>query len=253
MKRCPKCGLAVTDDNDFCLEDGTRLLADSGNQVFGGWQTSGEMPTQFVPRPQAVTAPPTTGSSPVLYLVIGILATSLAAVGAYFLLLRDDGTRSRTVSNVPQANSTASSVSSTPSPSLTPATSAPVAPQTAIPGISPSGTWSAEWVHDKQSSAFTAVTNLNDANGAVSGQIVWTLRRHTNPQKMYKTGLTATEYVQGTFDPVSRMVRLRGVRKDDPNNLVILDRYTLSLSEDGQTMGGRSKNGSFRLKRDGGH
>ncbi len=67
--------------------------------------------------------------------------------------------------------------------------------------------------------------------------------------KMYKTGLTAIEYVQGTFDPASRMVRLRGVRKDDPNSLVILDRYALSLSEDGRTMSGRSKNGSFVLRK----
>lgn len=246
MKRCPKCGLTLTDDNDFCLEDGTRLLADSGNQAFGGMQTSGEMPTQFVPRPQAVTGPLTTGSSPVLYLVIGVLATALAAVGVYLFLIRNDGNKLETASsNTPQAISTPSP---TP-PSPLPAAPAAALPPTAIPGLSPSGAWSGEWVHRKQSSAFTAVVNLNELNGAVSGQIVWTLGRHTNPQKMYKTGLTATEYVQGTFDPVSRMVRLRGVRKDDPNSLVILDRYNLSLSQDGQTMSGQSKNGKFLLKK----
>lgn len=249
MKRCPKCGLALTDDNDFCLEDGTRLLADSGNQAFGGMQTSGEMPTQFVPRPQSVTAPPTTGSSPVLYLVIGVLATALAAVGGYLLLLRNDGKKLETVASAtPQAISTTSSTPpSTPSPM--PAEPAAAIPTAAVSGLSPSGAWSGEWVHRKQSSAFTAVVNLNELNGTVSGQIVWTLRRHTNPEKMNKMGLTATEYIQGTFDPVSRMVRLRGVRKDDPNSLVILDRYNLSLSQDGQTMSGQSKNGKFLLKK----
>lgn len=131
MKRCPKCGLTLTDDNDFCLEDGTRLVMDSGNRAFGGFQTSGEMPTQFVPHPQAVAAPPATRSLPILYLVIGVLATALTAVGVYLLLLRDDGKKSEiAVSDVPQASSTASPTPSIPSP---PTASAPltISPATA--------------------------------------------------------------------------------------------------------------------------
>jgi hypothetical protein len=250
MKRCPKCGLTLTDDNDFCLEDGSRLVVESGNQAFGGMQTSGEMPTQFVPRPQAIAAPSSTGSSPILYLVIGVLSTALAAVGVYVLLIRDDGKKSEIVgANVPQANSTASPTPSTPSPTETSAISAAAEPPKAIPGLSPDGTWLGEWVHGKQTSAFTAVTNLKESNGVVYGQIIWTVRRHTNPQKVNKVGLTAIEYFQGTYDPASRMVRLRGVRKGDPNNLVILDRYNLSLSKDGRSMSGRSKNGSFVLRK----
>jgi hypothetical protein len=129
MKRCPKCALTLTDDNDFCPEDGTRLLMDSGNQVFGGFQTSGEMPTQFVPSSQAVAAPSSTGSSPILYLFIGVLATALTAVGVYSLLLRDDSKKSEiAVSNAPQASSTVK-----PSPSI-PSVSTASAPLTIYPG-----------------------------------------------------------------------------------------------------------------------
>lgn len=125
MKKFPKCNLILTDDNDYCLEDGTRLVMDSGNQLFGGWQTSGEMPTQFVPRPQAVAAPPASRSLPILYLVIGVLATALTVVGAYFLLLRDDGKSSDIVLNHgPVASSTTSQspLPATPTPSTLVAT-----------------------------------------------------------------------------------------------------------------------------------
>ena len=132
MKRCPKCGLILTDDNDFCLEDGTRLVINSGNQAFGGFQTSGEMPTQFVPRSHPVTTvPPASGSSPILYVVIGILATALIVLGAYVLVLWDNGKQSEiVVRDGSQANSTASPNPSTLSP---PAASAPptISPATA--------------------------------------------------------------------------------------------------------------------------
>lgn len=89
MKRCPKCGLVLTDDNDFCLEDGMRLVADSQSQVFGGLQLSGEMPTQVVARPQTTnpqiigqSTPIGTGSRASEYLLFGIiLLFAVAAVG----------------------------------------------------------------------------------------------------------------------------------------------------------------------------
>jgi hypothetical protein len=95
MKQCPRCGLVLTDDNDFCLEDGTRLVMDSGNQVFGGFQMSDEVPTQVVNRmsptnPQLIGQPVPVrgGSNTSQFLIFGvILLLAMASVGfgvAYF-------------------------------------------------------------------------------------------------------------------------------------------------------------------------
>lgn len=87
MKRCPKCGLNLTDDNDYCLEDGTLLVPDSGGQSFGSFQSSGEVPTQVLTRPQpmnpqfvAQQASPAASKPP--YLIFGvILLLAMVAVG----------------------------------------------------------------------------------------------------------------------------------------------------------------------------
>jgi len=248
MKRCPNCNQIFLDDSDFCLEDGTRLVVDSGNQAFGVSQTSGEMPTQVVPLSQSAAAQPSTGSSPLLYLVIGVLATALAAVVVYLLLLRDDGKKAEiAVTDAPQANSAATFAPSTPSPSPTPITPAAAVPPSVIPGLSPSGTWTGDW--NSRSAHFKAAANLNESGGRVDGKILWTLIRHSNPQKSQKGGSTAVEYVRGTFDPTTRAITLAGYRKEDPDNIVVLDRYNLTLSADGKTMNGRSKSGgSFVLR-----
>lgn len=91
MKRCPSCNLILDDSNDFCLNDGTPLLPDIGAHVFGGFQSSGEMPTQFITRPQAANVNPAGSSANMLYLVIGILATALISIGVYAVFLRDMG------------------------------------------------------------------------------------------------------------------------------------------------------------------
>lgn len=112
--------------------------------------------------------------------------------------------------------------------------------------VSPTGTWNGDWKSD--SAAYTATMNLTETNGNVTGRIIWTLLRNNNQPKT-KSGLAATEYVEGIYDSATRMLKIHGVKKDDPNGLVILDNYNLSLSEDGSTMGGRSKNGVFNLRR----
>lgn len=89
MKRCPKCGLALTDDNDYCLEDGTLLVGDFGGQSFGSFQSPGEVPTQVVARPQTtnpqfIDQPGSmrNGTTTSQYLIFGvILLLAMAAVG----------------------------------------------------------------------------------------------------------------------------------------------------------------------------
>ncbi len=121
-------------------------------------------------------------------------------------------------------------------------------PQTPVSTVNPSGRWAGDW--NSKSTYFTAEAFFNeDGSGKVSGQITWTLRRTSNPKKADKVGSSATEYVQGTFNPVTRVLSLKGLRKDDPNNIVILDRYNLVVAADNQTITGRSIGGNFVLRR----
>ncbi len=242
MKKCPTCNQTFTDDNDFCLNDGTPLISDSTSQ-----------PTLIVNAPSANAQPfhhaassPSTGSSNMLYLVIGVLATALVGIAAYAFLLRDTGSGKADGTNT-RVNTVASAVTPTANPAASAIPPPPVAPQVANSNLTPSGNWSGDW--SGRSSAFTATASFTEANGAVTGQIIWTLQKSSNPAKAYKTGLSATEYVRGTYDGVTRLMKIKGVRKDDPNGLVIYDQYNLSLSENGDLLSGVSKNGNFRLRR----
>lgn len=66
---------------------------------------------------------------------------------------------------------------------------------------------------------------------------------------MYKAGSTAVEYVHGSFDPATRGLKLAGYKKDDPNNIVIFDRYSMTLAVDNSSMSGKSRNGNLSLQR----
>ena len=242
MKTCFNCNQTFTDDNDFCLNDGTPLISDSRSQ-----------PTSIVNTPASTAQPfnrvsphPTAGSSNILYLVIGVLATALVGIAAYAFLLRDNGNDKTEGARAPAyANPSSATPTATVAEITTPPP--PVAPQAANPNLTPSGNWSGDW--SGKSSAFTARASFTEVNGSVTGQIVWTLQKSSNPAKSYKNGLSATEYVRGTYDGVRRLMKIKGVRKDDPNNLVIYDQYNLSLSENGDVLSGVSKNGNFRLRR----
>lgn len=241
MKKCPACYQIFGDENDFCLNDGTPLVV----EYVSGSRHSGEMPTQFIPRQQNAVAVPK-GSSNVLYLVIGILATSLVGVGLYAFLARDQSKRS-------EAKDTPKTETKEPTAGVAPTQASASLPELAPPvlgsSISPSGNWTGDW-SGKGGSYFTARVQLSETDGRVEGQIVWTLERSTNPKKMYKAGSVATEYVRGTFDPITRRVFLAGYRKDDPNNIVIYDNYRMVHSADSKNLTGTSKNnGNFRLAR----
>lgn len=95
MKKCPNCSRNFDDDNDYCPEDGTSLVPDSGGQPSGTFQSSGEMPTQVVNRPNATNpqligqpVPVRAGSNTSQFLIFGvILLLAVTAVGfavAYF-------------------------------------------------------------------------------------------------------------------------------------------------------------------------
>ena len=255
MKQCPNCQQIFTDDDVFCLNDGASLLLISeGGRNAPVFPVSGEMPTQYVPRPASAVAPGVGSDvSKWLFLIIGVLATALVGMGIYLFTAR--GERAETAAQTantqtkPAEGNRAATPPKTEAPPVNqspPIAAAAIAPKF-DPNLSPAGSWSGDW--SSKATHFTATASLTETNGQVSGQIVWTLARTSNPKKTSKTGSTATEYVQGSFNPATRAVSLRGVRKDDPNNIVILDRYNLSLSENNRTLSGRSINGNFVLRR----
>lgn len=231
--------------------DEFRSSTDAPTQIIHRPQISADAfstSTQVIPTRDTVGhQPPPKGTSPILYVVIGILAAGFVAALIFIFVMpgRTDEAKKVEPANSPVAVNTAPPVQLiTNSNSVSPVSRRPVDPT-----LTPAGSWSGDWSHDKGTSAFTATAELTETGGRVEGRIVWTLVRSSNPQKMDKSGLMAVEYVRGTFNPATRLMKLRGYRKDDPNNLVIYDAYNLSLSADKQTLNGRSKNGVFRLIR----
>jgi hypothetical protein len=258
MKRCPRCNQLFTDDNFFCLDDGTSLLLSSDTaQNPPVFQTSSDQPTLIVPRSQTIAPNPVNNPSKWLYLIIGVMGTALVAMAIFMFLPRNTSDKSETTNQNTKTEQTSKAAENTGQAETfaakntqqnTQQTSVNASSQTKTnPNLTPGGSWSGDW--NSKTTYFTATADFTESGGKVSGQIVWTIRRTTNPKKIDKIGTSAVEYVQGTFNPVTRMLSLKGYRKDDPNNIVILDRYNLSLTEDNQTLSGKSIGGNFVLRR----
>ncbi len=268
MKNCPQCHQTFTDDNFFCLEDGTPLNSDANTAQYPPvFQTSGNDQTVIIPRTaQTQTPPPPVsnfgGSSKWLFLIIGVLATALVAMAAFMFMPQEKfdkfpaAVQNSNIEQTPQIKSipvnqsanNAAPQTTTPNTNVNLPLSNKPAPAEPNPNLTPTGKWSGDWT--SKSTYFTAEATFTETGGGkVTGQIVWTIRRTTNPKKTDKIGTSAVEEVQGVFNPSTRMLTLKGFRKNDPNNIIILDRYNLSLSADNQTIIGKSINGTFTLRR----
>ena len=253
MKKCPSCNQLFSEDNYFCLEDGTTLLFASETGAYPPVSpTADDIPTQVIPRPQVTAQIPVQiapkDTSKWLFLIIGVLATAVVGMGVFMFAKRGEEkpvANQNTAENANRAeNMVAKNINA---PKVNQTIEEPKINQ----NLSPAGNWSGDW-HSWGSyrTSFTAQMDLTD-NGAgkLSGQIIWTLQSSNNPKKIGKVGSSATEYVQGVYNPATRSVSLQGVRIDDPNGIVIKDRYSLILAENNLTMNGKSKGGNFVLKR----
>lgn len=104
------------------------------------------------------------------------------------------------------------------------------------------GQWTGFWVSfssESQGYLYEATMTLrSDAESSVDGQINWTLRISPRAAEQAKIGLSGVEFVRGSYDPGSRVIRLTGYRKDDPNTVIGLDRYHLVLADNGRVIGG---------------
>ena len=264
MKQCPKCFQSYDDSESFCQNDGSSLAIISTEQKI---YSSADTPTVVVNKyPTGHNGSALIKqTSPILYALIGGMAVLILCLVGFLLIPRnssesDTSKKSEVNSNI-KNDETAKVNNATNSQQVLAASNSQVAensafnsaPQPPKPYISPAGNWQGQWTNGKGSAFGQQLTLKDDGNGRLSGQVVHTLQQTANPQKMGKIGLTAVEYVQGTYDPTTRLISLSGVRKDDPNDLIILDKYRLSLSGDnstiaGATVGGKS-GGRISLRR----
>ncbi len=93
-------------------------------------------------------------------------------------------------------------------------------------------------------SGATCKTCAMSGNGSVRGRILWTLKKvgsNAIPEYASKIGMTATEYIKGEITSGGLLI-LNGYDKDDPNNVIGIDKYRLAISDDGQVIGGITEN-----------
>ena len=60
-----------------------------------------------------------------------------------------------------------------------------------------------------------------------------------------KMGATAKEYVSGTYDPSTGQYRLKGYKKEDPEQVVGIDTYRLQVDENGFINGKTNSGGTW--------
>jgi hypothetical protein len=113
------------------------------------------------------------------------------------------------------------------------------------------GTWVASggYVYDAE------IHSRLNPSGTVEGRILWTLKKAPPERTDYagKIGKKGVEYVWGTYDPQSRNLDMEGYRRDDPDQILGLDKYRLTLTENYKEMKGATWhhgtwNAAFNLK-----
>lgn len=238
MKRCPVCKSIFPPDNDFCLIDGSALVPDARQpEPFN----VSNIPTQVIYQTPQTQPANISNSSKWLYLALGGGGAIVIAAALFIVWSANTGSATEKFTSAgkrPDDPKSTAAVTTTPSGDALAKITPPAA------SVSPAGRWTGDW--SSPSGAYlTIVVDLNDdGTGKVSGQINWTLRRTARRDKMSKIGMSATEYVNGQFHPGTRTVTMKGYRKDDPNDvLVMLDDYRLVLSADDRHLDGSAKNG----------
>lgn len=123
---------------------------------------------------------------------------------------------------------------------------APAPTSTPDPAELLSGVWVGEWSIEGEGPdgyLYTgeATFDVNSSN-EIDGQIVWTLEKSPFEDEQSKIGLSGVEYVRGTFNPQTLEVDFTGYKKDDPDQIIGMDHYKLTLSVDGTRLTGKTEN-----------
>lgn len=129
-----------------------------------------------------------------------------------------------------------------------------VVPLTAFAQGPLDGTWGGIWLSPSGYVYLAEMRLKVDNSGSLEGEIKWILKESPRAEEQSKLGMTGTEFVRGSFDAKNRLVSFDGYRKDDPNQILGLDKYRLILAENGIVLGGITWNhgawtGLFSLSR----
>jgi hypothetical protein len=104
------------------------------------------------------------------------------------------------------------------------------------------GPWSGRW-DGNDGSIFSFTMQLSaDSSNRVTGKIQWKMLATSNSSQRSKIGLTAIEYVSGTYDSVTRSAELKGQNSDDPNGVISLDEYRISFDSRMKSLEGKTRN-----------
>lgn len=104
-----------------------------------------------------------------------------------------------------------------------------------------------EWTKKGKAELFTGIFKITLAPGGnVSGELLWTYISTDSTDGFLldhykgKKGKFAIEFVQGAYDADTRDMIFDGTKKNDPDDVIGTDKYTLKLSADKQLLYGRT-------------
>ena len=113
-------------------------------------------------------------------------------------------------------------------------------------------TFTGVWTKINTTYSFEFELNLEikEAN-KVEGYFIWKVVQYDEKNQLSqnyyqdKIGKTAREYVKGTYTPSSGKYRLKGYKKDDPDNIIGIDTYELTEDKVGNIEGTTNANGKW--------
>jgi hypothetical protein len=259
MKRCPQCHRTYADESiTFCLADGALLSAPydpEATQQIPFARFTNPTPTEILPSTYSQPIQPK-GSPKIIYPVVALMALLIIALAGIILvplILRDRKAVNNEAALQPDSR-TAINANTTVLPSPTKATVNPTSQSQAVPAEL-TGKWQGQW-SSPYGTIFSANAYLEPTGtgSGVQGYINWTMKSSPQEAKQSKIGLTAVEFVRGSYSTETRMLTMEGYREDDPNDIITPDKYRLVLSADNSSLGGATWNhggwrGRFSLSR----
>jgi hypothetical protein len=114
--------------------------------------------------------------------------------------------------------------------------------------------WEVEW-HNPEGHYYTAELRLEILKRrSVTGALTWTLRASPRAEELSKIGLSGVERFEGTYDENTGALEFKGVALEDPNTILGMDEYRLTVDSSGRNMTGKTSHGGtwageFRAKR----
>jgi|GEM_PF-1905054 len=260
MKECPQCNRTYADEAiTFCLADGALLSAPydpQATQRIPFPRSTNPPPTEILPSPAYSQPTQQKGKPKSVYAIFGVMAALIIALGSIIVVpmlsnhKESENVNQTTGTNDKPINETSNTQSrqtvnaqAKESPTPTETISNPTNPSVSSIPAGLIGRWQGQW-----SSPFGTIFAANvylEATGAgngVRGNINWTMKSTPQESKQSKIGLTAVEYIKGSYNPETHMLTMEGYGKDDPNDIITLDKYRLVLAEDNRSLGGATWN-----------